>query len=30
MGACAALGITDQDALGEDLENNPFQNYTLQ
>ena len=24
MGACAALGITNQDALSEDLENDPF------
>ena len=24
MGACAALGISDQDALSEDLENYPF------
>ena len=24
MGACAALGITNQDALSEDLENNPI------
>ena len=24
MGACAALGITNQDALREDLENDPF------
>ena len=30
MGACAALGITNQDALGEDLENNPFLNSALQ
>ena len=26
MGACAALGITDQDTLSEDLENDPFSN----
>ena len=26
MGACAALGISDQDALSEDLENDPFLN----
>ena len=26
MGACAALGITNQDALNEDLENDPFLN----
>ena len=30
MGACAALGINDQDALSEDLENNPFLNSALQ
>ena len=30
MGACAALGISDQDALSEDLENNPFLNSALQ
>ena len=30
MGACAALGITNQDLLSEDLENNPFLNSTLQ
>ena len=30
MGACAALGISDQDALSEDLENDPFINSTLQ
>ena len=30
MGACSALGITNQDALSEDLENDPFQNSTLQ
>ena len=30
MGACAALGITNQDALTEDLENDPFLNSTLQ
>ena len=30
MGACAALGITNQDALREDLENNPFLNSALQ
>ena len=29
MGACAALGITNQDALNEDLENNPFLNSAL-
>ena len=28
--ACAALGITNQDALSEDLENNPFLNSALQ
>ena len=30
MGAWAALGISDQDALSEDLENNPFLNSALQ
>ena len=30
MGACAGLGINDQDALSEDLENNPFLNSALQ
>ena len=30
MGACAALGISDQDSLSEDLENDPFLNSTLQ
>ena len=30
MGACAALGITNQDALSEDLENDPFLNSSLQ
>ena len=30
VGACAALGITNQDALSEDLENDPFQNSALQ
>ena len=30
MGACAALGITNQDALSEDLENDPFLNFTPQ
>ena len=30
MGACSALGITNQDALSEDLENDPFLNYALQ
>ena len=29
-GACAALGITNQDALSEDLENDPFLNSALQ
>ena len=29
MGACAALGISDQDALSEDLENDPFLNSAL-
>ena len=30
MRACAALGITNQDALIEDLENDPFLNFALQ
>ena len=30
MGACAALGITNQDALSEDLENDPFLSSALQ
>ena len=30
MGACAALGISDEDALSEDLENDPFLNSALQ
>ena len=30
MGACAALGISNQDALSEDLENDPFLNSALQ
>ena len=30
MGACAVLGISDQDALSEDLENDPFLNSVLQ
>ena len=30
MGACATLGISDQDALSEDLENNTFLNSALQ
>ena len=30
MGACAALRISNQDALSEDLENDPFLNYALQ
>ena len=30
MGACAVLGITNQDALSEDIENNPFLNSALQ
>ena len=30
MGACSALGIRNQEALSEDLENDPFLNYTLQ
>ena len=30
MGACATLGISNQDALSEDLESNPFLNSALQ
>ena len=30
MGACAALGISNQDAFREDLENDPFLNSALQ
>ena len=30
VGACAVLGISDQDALSEDLENDPFLNSALQ
>ena len=30
MGACSALGITNQDALSEDLGNDPFLNSALQ
>ena len=30
MGACAALGISNQDALSEDLENDLFLNSALQ
>ena len=30
MGACSALGIANQEALSEDLENNPFLNSALQ
>ena len=30
MGACAVLGISNQDALNEDLENDPFLNLALQ
>ena len=30
MGACSVLGITNQKALSEDLENNPFLNSALQ
>ena len=29
MGACSALGITNQDAVSEDLENDPFLNSAL-
>ena len=30
MGACAELGISNQEALSEDLENDPFLNSALQ
>ena len=30
MGACAVLGISNQEALSEDLENDPFLNSALQ
>ena len=30
MGACAVLGISNQDALSEDLENDPLLNSALQ
>ena len=30
MGACSVLGITNQEALSEDLENDPFPNSALQ
>ena len=30
MGACAALGMSNQDSLSEDLENDPFLNSALQ
>ena len=30
MGSCSVLGITNQEALSEDLENNPFLNSALQ
>ena len=30
MGACSALGMTNQDVLSEDLENDPFLNSALQ
>ena len=30
MGACAVMGISNQDALSEDLENDPFPNSALQ
>ena len=30
MGACSALGISNQEALSEDLENDPFLNFALQ
>ena len=29
MGACSAIGITNQEALSEDLENDPFLNSAL-
>ena len=29
MGACAVLGITNQDVLSEDLESDPFLNYAF-
>ena len=30
MGACAVLGISNEEALSEDLENDPFLNSSLQ
>ena len=30
MGGCSVLGITNQEALSEDLENDPFLNSALQ
>ena len=30
MGSCAVVGINNQDALSEDLENDPFLNFALQ
>ena len=30
MGACSVLGITNQEALSEDFENDPFLNSALQ
>ena len=30
MGACTVLGITNQEALNKDLDNNPFLNSALQ
>ena len=30
MGACSVLGITNQEALSKDLENDPFLNSTIQ
>ena len=30
MGACSVLGITNQEGLSEDLENDPFLNSALQ
>ena len=30
IGVCVALGVSNQDALSEDLENDPFLNFALQ
>ena len=30
MGACAVLGMSNQDALSENLESDPFLNFALQ